>query len=387
MSETPLGGTVEPGFELVRDAFAANFDKGLEVGASCCAYYRGRQVVDLWGGVTTPGGTEPFTGETLELVWSATKGITTIAAHILAQEGKLDFNAPVVEYWPEFAAEGKDRIPVRWLFCHKAGLAALDRPFGLDDVLDWTRMRDALAAQRPLWEPGSAHGYHTYTFGWLAGEIIRRVSGGTVGEFVAERIAKPLGAEFWIGLPRSENERVAPVIPSGPPAPSPEAERLIARLADPSSLSFRSFAQIPPAAFNEYPWRAAEVPAGNGICTARALARIYAACIGPVDGVTLLDPPTVERATVTQAEGEDLILAYPTQYGTGFQLTHPFRPLGGDGSFGHYGSGGSVGFAHKDLGFSFGYVMNQMRPVPERDPRTWSLIESLLSCVGSPTLQ
>lgn len=382
-----IGGSVEPGFELVRDAFATNFEKGLEVGAACCVYFRGRQVVDLWGGVTSPGGAEPFTGETLELVWSATKGITTIAAHILAQESRLDFDAPVVEYWPEFAQQGKERIPVRWLFCHKAGLAALDRPFGLEDVTDWNRMRDALAAQKPLWEPGTQHGYHTFTFGSLAGEIIRRITGGTVGEFVAERITKPLGAEFWIGLPRSENDRVAPVIPAGPPEPTPEALRLVARMSDRNSISFRSFAQIAPAAYNEYPWRAAEVPAGNGIATARALARIYAACIGPVDGVTLLDPGTVERATVTQAHGDDLVLTFETRYGTGFQLPYPFRPMAGEGSFGHYGSGGAVGFANSKLGFSFGYVMNQMRPVPERDPRTASLVDAVVSCVGSPTLQ
>lgn len=387
MDESLIGGSVEPGFELVRDAFAANFDDHGEIGASCCAYLRGRCVVDLWGGVTTPGGSDPYTADTLQLIFSATKGITTIAAHMLAQEGRLDFDAPVVEYWPEFGQQGKERIPVRWLFCHKAGLAALDRLFGLEDIVDWERMVGLLEAQRPLWEPGSTHGYHTYTWGWLAGEVIRRITGRGVGEFVAERIARPLGAELWIGLPKSQNERVAPVFPPGPPAPGPAAERMIARMMDTSSITFRSFAQVPPDVFNEYRFRGAEIPSGSGICNARALARIYAACIGSVDGVTLLDPATVERATVTQASGEDLVLTYDAQYGTGFQLTHPLRPMAGEGSFGHYGSGGSLGFAHKGLGFSLGYVMNQMRPVPEVDPRTSNLVEALVSCVGSPTLQ
>lgn len=376
-----MGGSVEPGFESVREAFAANFERHGEVGAACCVYLDGRPVVDLWGGVTTPGGSEPYTGDTLEMVWSTTKGVTAIAAHMLAQEGRLDFDAPVVEYWPEFGQQGKERMPVRWLFCHKAGLAALDRQFGLADVIDWNRMVDALAAQRPLWEPGKAHGYHTFTYGWLAGEVIRRVTRGTVGEFVTERITRPLGAEFWIGLPRSENDRVAPVIAAGPPQPTPAAQRLVAQMADTSSISFRSFAAVSLEDFNSYPFRAAEIPAGNGVGTARALARIYAACIGEVDGVRLLEPGTVERATGTQAHGEDLVLTFETRYGTGFQLPYPFRPMAGEGSFGHYGSGGSVGFASTKDNFSFGYVMNQMRPVPEADPRTGALVEAVVRSI------
>ncbi len=381
MIGVPSQGYVAAGFEGVREAFDANFERYGEVGAACCVYLHGRPVVDLSGGVTAAGGNDPYTADTLQLVFSATKGITAIAAHLLAQEGRLDFDAPVGEYWPEFAPHGKDRMPVRWLFCHKAGLAALDRPFGLDDVLDWDRMTSALAAQRPLWEPGSTHGYHTYTYGWLAGEIVRRVAGCRVGEFVAERITRPLRAELWIGLPEAENPRVAGILPAGPPAPSPVAERLVARMMDPTSITFRSFAQIPPAAFDGHAFRAADIPSGNAICNARALARIYAACIGEVDGVRLLDPETVEKATSTQARGEDLVVLYETHYGTGFQLTHPFRPMAGEGSFGHYGSGGSVGFAHKELGFSFGYVMNQMRPVPEADPRTGALIEAVVAAL------
>ncbi|HXJ49081.1 MAG TPA: serine hydrolase domain-containing protein, partial [Candidatus Acidoferrum sp.] len=177
MIQAKVGGSVAAGFEPVQEAFAANFDRRGEVGAACCVYLRGKQIVDLWGGVTAPGGSEPYTADTLQMVWSTTKGVVAIAAHMLAQEGKLDFDAPVVEYWPEFAAEGKADIPVRWLFCHKSGLAAIDRPLGLADLIAWTPCVDALAAQRPYWEPGTAHGYHTWTYGWLAGEVIRRVAG------------------------------------------------------------------------------------------------------------------------------------------------------------------------------------------------------------------
>ena len=378
-----MGGTVEPRFEGVREAFAENFEKHGEVGAAVCAYVDGRRVVDLWGGVKTPGSTEPYTADTPQLVFSTTKGIAAIAAHMLAQEGRLDFDAPVTRYWPEFGAAGKEGMPARWLFSHKAGLAALDRPIVLDDVVRWTPAVDALAAQAPLWQPGSAHGYHTYTFGWLTGEVIRRITRDTVGRFVAERIAGPLGAELWIGLPERENARVAPIVPPAPPPPGTEIDPdkldpLTRRMLDPTSITFRSFAMIPPAEFNGYAFRSSEQPAGTGIGTARALARIYAACIGRLDGVRLLEAGTVAQATATQARGDDLVLTYETHYGTGFQLPFPFRPMAGEGSFGHYGSGGSVGFANPRLGVAFGYVMNRMGPVWGVDPRTAALVEALL---------
>jgi len=383
MIQAQVGGSVAAGFEPVQKAFAANFEQHGEIGAACCVHLHGKRIVDLWGGVTAPGGSDVYTADTLQMVWSTTKGVVAMAAHILAQEGKLDFDAPVTDYWPEFAAEGKDGIPVRWLFCHKSGLAAVDRPLGLANVVAWTPCVDALAAQRPYWEPGTAHGYHTWTYGWLAGEVIRRVAGKSVGAFVAERIAKPLQAEFWIGLPEAMDARVAPVIPPAPAAPGAAPDPWAARLADPNSLAHKSWANpaVPPTAFNDHQFWRAEVPAGNGIGTARALARLYAACLGEVDGVRLLELKTLEQATNQQACGEDLVQGYDTRFGTGFQLSFPFRPMAGEGSFGHYGSGGSVGFAHQELGISFGYTMNQMRPVYGKDPRTTGLVEALLTCL------
>jgi CubicO group peptidase (beta-lactamase class C family) len=377
MIEARVQGSVEPGLEPVREAFAENFERHGEVGAACCVYRDGRRVVDLWGGVTEPGRDEPYTADTRQLVFSAGKGITAIAGHILAEEGRLDFDAPVVRYWPEFGAQGKDGIPVRWLFTHQAGLPVLDRPIVLDDILRWTPAVESLAAEKPVWEPGAAHGYHTYTYGWLAGEVIRRVTGDRVGRFVADRIAGPLGADFWMGLPESEMARLAPVVPGTPPAPGAELDPLTRRMLDRDSLSFRSFAMLAPADFNGRPLLASEQPA-MGIGTARALARIYAACIGEVDGVRLLRPETLAAATATQARGEDLTLVYETHYGTGFQLPFPFRPMAGDGSFGHYGSGGSVGFANPRLGIAFGYVMNRMGPVWGADPRSKALVDALL---------
>jgi CubicO group peptidase (beta-lactamase class C family) len=381
MIEAPVHGHVEAGFEPVQQAFAENFERHGEAGAACCIYAAGRVVVDLWGGVTTLGGTEPYTADTLQMVASSTKGVVAIAAHILAQEGKLDFDLPVTHYWPEFAAEGKSKIPVRWLFSHRAGLAAIDRPLTLEQVYAWDQVIEALEAQPPLWKPGWTHGYHVGTYGWLAGEVIRRVTGMSVGLFVSERITAPLGAELWIGLPQSLNQRVAPLIPPALAAGPPDV--FTARLMDPTTLLHRAFVNpmLLPQTLNEPAFWAAEIPAANGIGTARALSRIYAACIGEVDGVRLLRPDTLQRAIEVQSAGDDLVLGYETRYATGFQLSFPFRPMAGDGSFGHYGMGGSVGFAHPELGFSFAYVMNQMLPSGGIDPRPAALVEALMRCL------
>src|SRR5437764_12952584 len=291
--QTHVNGTVGKGFERVRDTFAANFEEHGEVGAACCAYLHGRPVVDLWGGAKTADG-RPYTADTLQMVASTTKGMVAIAAHLLAHEGKLDFDAPVTRYWPEFGQAGKGEMPVRWLFSHRAGLAAVDRPLSLQDVYGWEPVVDALAAQEPLWEPNTAHGSHVGTYGWLAAEVIRRISGHSVGAFVRERIAKPLGVDIFIGLPPALNARVAPLIPAPPPSAPPDI--FLARLLDPKSLLHRAFANpmMMPGTFNEPAFWAAEVPAANGMATAPSLARLYAATIGEVDGKRLLEPDTLK---------------------------------------------------------------------------------------------
>jgi CubicO group peptidase (beta-lactamase class C family) len=384
MIEAQVWGTVEAGFEPVRDVFDANFAHHAEVGAAFCVHRHGRIVVDLWGGLKTPGSSDRYTADTLQMVMSTTKGVVAIAAHILAEEGRLDLDAPVVDYWPEFAAEGKQTIPVRWLFSHRAGLAAIDTPLTIEDVYAWHPVVAALAAQKPNWEPGTAHGYHAATYGWLAGEVIRRVAGMSVGKFVAERLARPLGLDLWIGLPDVLNARVATQISAPPPAAGTPLDPFTARLADPTTLMHRAFTN-PSGMFavaNTPAFRAAEVPAINGIATARSLSRLYAACIGEVDGVRLLKPETVERGMRTEAHGEDLVVGYETRYATGFQLSFPSRPMAGEGSFGHYGMGGSMAFAHPALGLSFGYVMNQMLSPSGPDPRSTPLIHAVLRCAG-----
>lgn len=375
MIETKVHGNVDARFKPVREAFAENFERLGDKGAACCVYLEGKSVVDVWGGTYAP--------DTLQMVMSCSKGVVAVAAHILAQEGRLDFDAPVVDYWPEFAAEGKQDLPVRWLFSHRAGLPAVDRPLTVDDVLGWDGVVAALAAQKPMWQPNTAHGYHVGTYGWLAGEVIRRVAGKSVGHVVAERITRPLGLELWIGLPEAEEAGVTPLLAAPPPPPGQGPDAFAARLLDPTSLLHKAFVNppLPFGSYNERAFHAAEIPAANCITNARSLARMYAACFGEVDGVRLLSQETLAGATAVQSAGEDMVLGYETRYATGFQLSFPFRPMAGEGSFGHYGMGGSVGFAQPEQGIAFAYVMNQMLPSGGVDPRTRSLVEALRACL------
>jgi CubicO group peptidase (beta-lactamase class C family) len=373
-------GFVAAGFEPVRVAFEENFARRGDVGAACAVYAEGRLVVDLWGGVMAAADGSPYTDRTLQMVASATKGAVAICALRLVERGLLDLDEPVATYWPEFAAEGKGRIPVRWLLTHQAGLPYVDQVVTVADMAAWTPVAGALAAQQPVWTPGHGHGYHALTYGWLVGEVIARISGTSPGAFFATEVVRPLGLDLYIGLPDSEISRVAPLIAARrSEAAVPDA--FTQRLIDPNSLAYKAFL-IPSGLFsiiNDPALWQAEVPAGNGIGTARALARMYAACLGEVDGVRLLQPDTLAAAIVEQAGGEDLVTGYQTRYGLGFQLPFPFRPMAGAGSFGHYGLGGSVGFASTDLNFSFGYTVNQMGAPTPSDPRSNALIGAVLA--------
>ncbi|NEC43445.1 serine hydrolase domain-containing protein [Streptomyces sp. SID8016] len=384
---TVINGEVAAGFEPVQEAFAANFARREDIGAAVCVYQDGRPVVDLWAGVADPDTGRPWERDTLQLVYSATKGVTATAAHLLAQRGALDLDAPVAEYWPEFAANGKVGIPVRWLLSHQAGLVALDEPVPLGEALAWHPMTAALAAQCPQWIPGTAHGYHGRTWGWLVGEVIRRVSGRTPGCFFAEEIARPLGLDFFIGLPAGERDRVSRMVYRKPdvdlttvPEESvPEDLRdLVAAWRDPNSLSNRAFAVTDPANidFDSPEVQAAELPSSNGIGTAHALARMYAALIGEVDGVRLLTPETLASATEEQASGQDRVMLAPSRFSTGYMLPTTTIPMTGPSAFGHTGRGGSLGFADPKHGIAFGYVMNHIIGGPD-DLRATTLAETV----------
>ncbi|HEY7073238.1 MAG TPA: serine hydrolase domain-containing protein [Acidimicrobiales bacterium] len=398
--EVEIGGTVAPGFEGVREAFARNFTDNGEVGAGFSLVHDGRTVVDLWGGVADATTGAPYTDDTLQLVFSTTKGATAICANLLAQRGELDVEAPVTEYWPEFGQAGKGDIPVRWLMGHRAGLPYVNAPIELDACLGWDPAVEALAAMEPLWEPGTAHGYHAVTYGWLVGEVVRRISGRSLGRFFADEVAGPLGLEFWIGLPDDQQSRVAPLTNRGPARDEGEgaqAEGLgdlisqIEQFLGPGSMlalalgGASSMPFIGNGVFNLPEVRAAEVPAANGVTNARSLARMYAAVVGPVDGVSdgpLLTSEQVKAAATTQTQGADRVLMFETTFGLGFMTSSDFSPYGSAASFGHAGAGGSVGFADPENGLGFGYVMNRTMTNLSGDPRSRGLVAAAYQAIG-----
>lgn len=318
------------------------------------------------------------------------------------QRGQLDVDAPVVRYWPDFAEPGTDKadIPVRWLLCHKAGLAAVDATLTLEEALAWEPMVHALEAQAPLWEPGTAHGYHATTFGWLVGEVVRRADPAhrSLGTFFAEEIAGPLGIDFFIGLPPEHEPRVARLVGSLVPDvhdADPEIRALVESFIGPDTMLGRalgapSFVWNEPDVWNSPAVYAAEVPAANGITDARSLSRFYAALVSdlPADGhrpgsERLLSAEQVEAARAPQTEGPDLVLSFDTRFGLGFMTASAFSPYGGAGSFGHAGAGGSVGFVDPDQGLAFGYVMNHMKMNLSGDPRTTALIRACYEATGA----
>ena len=383
-----INGTVAPGFKRVRDAFVANFEERGEVGAAFSLYHRGERVVDLWGGVADPATGQAWAESTLQSVASTTKGATAICALLLVERGQLDVDAPVARYWPEFAAAGKQDVPVRWLLTHQVGLPLFDHPLTVEEALTWDPAIAALAAQRPVWEPGTAHGYHAITYGWLVGEVVRRITGRSLGTFFAENVAGPLGLDFWIGLPASEHGRVAPMLGDEVEDVDidslPESMReVMAQFEDPDSLQSRaSNITTTPLPIDTPEFYAAEFPAANGITDARSLARMYASVIGRgIDGFRLLNDETIRRATIEQCVGSDRVILATTRFGLGFMLQSGPVDLGNEGAFGHGGAGGSLGFADPKADIGFGYVMNKMQPYLE-DPRPAALIAAVHESLG-----
>ncbi|MER6284414.1 serine hydrolase domain-containing protein [Streptomyces sviceus] len=380
-----VNGTVAEGFEPVRDAFARNFEALGDRGAAVAVYRDGRKVVDLWAGTKDVDGTEPWRHGTAQVVRSATKGVAAAVLLLLRQRGELDLDAPVAEYWPEFKARGKERVLVRHVLNHRAGLPVIDRPLTPEEALDPLRGPEAVAAQAPVWEPGTDHGYHALTYGWMLDELVRRVTGLGAGEWIAREIAGPLGAEFWLGLPAAEEAagrtgrvgRVEAPEPSGALRARPRRS-VTEAYQDPDSLTRRAFAAITPFPDqNEPAYRASALPATNGIATADGLARIYAALIGEVDGVRLFDPATVELARAEESAGPDRVLVVNTRFGLGYMLHGSASPFLGAGSFGHPGRGGSLGFADPETGVAFGYVTNGFRKTVTADPRAQALVRAV----------
>ncbi len=406
----PVAGYVAPGFEGVCDAFVANFaipldplnamilGPGLaESGSAVSIFHHGRKVVDLWGGFDRLSGPAPvpYPADALQLVFSTTKGITAIAANLLVQRGLLDLDAPVTHYWPEFGQNGKDVIPVRWLLCHRGGIPWTDEPMTFEEALVWDNVTASIERQVPAWKPGDQHGYHATTYGWLVGEVIRRVTGMSVGEFIDTEFRQPLGLDLWLGLPEAQHARVVPLeviaLPDDPMM-GPMVDQFIGPEVPLGRALFSpggAWREKMFESFNEPALWSAQIPAANGITDARSLAKLYAATVGAVtdpDGTVhdrVLSAETVAAAATPQTEGADhVLMGMELQYGLGFNLAGPMLTLGGPNSFGHYGAGGSVGFADPDVELGFAYVMNKMYLGFSGDPRSSSLIAAAYDAIG-----
>ena len=396
-------GTVAPGYETVRDAFARNFVEHGEVGAAVAIFVDGEPKVDLWGGLADPASARPWVEDTMVVVFSVTKGVTGALCGLLAEQGRLDPDSPVSRYWPEFGVRGKQSVTVRQVLSHTAGLPVIDADLTLGEIIEGGSVVEALAAQSPEWQPGSRHGYHGLTYGWLIAEIVRRATGQTVGELFAAEIADPLGLNFFIGLPPEYEHRVAPLIDPAAVDPhvidaaiaaieDPDKQAmvrdLVAAMGDPSSLMYRMATcngVLPtPAAelWNRRDLHAAEQPAANGIGDARSVARLYAGCVGEVDGSRILSEPTLLDFTREQASGTDAVMPFRTRFGTGFTLPSPSLQLLSDASFGQLGASGSLGFGDAGHRVGFGYVTNLIGGAPEGDPRPAGLVGALRECLA-----
>jgi CubicO group peptidase (beta-lactamase class C family) len=377
-----ISGTCAPGYEPVRDAFAENFAERGEIGASVAVIVAGTQVVNLWAGWADSARTRPWQAGTLTNVWSSTKPMTSLCAHILMDRGELDPDAPVARYWPEFGAVGKQDIPVRWIMSHRAGLAGLAVPVSAADLYDPEKITGLLAAQEPLWEPGTATGYHALTFGYLVGEVVRRITGLSLGRFFAAEVAGPLGADFHIGLADADLGRCSDL-----EQPRLSDDEQAARLAafDNAHPAMRAAFANPPIVgpdANMPAWRQAEIPAANGHGTALALATVLNAA---ADGSgRLISEATMRVARTGHGRYKDLVLDVPREFGLGVQLSGPEHHFGPNpAAFGHDGSGGSTVCADPGRGVAMSYVMNGMQRHLTDDPRKVALLAALYEALGA----
>ncbi|MEZ5639491.1 MAG: serine hydrolase domain-containing protein [Burkholderiaceae bacterium] len=373
-------GTTAPRFAAVRDAFEQNLADGLEHGGAVAVWLDGQPVVDLWGGTRDLADRVPWQRDTLVNVWSVGKGVVALAVAMLVERGKLDYAAPVAQYWPEFAANGKQDITVDQVMSHQAGLDGLPVPVSEEQRQAWYPVIEVLQAMKPHWPPGSVCVYHPETYGYLAGELVRRVDGRSIGRFVAQEIAEPLAVSFFFGLPESQDHRVAQL------SASDEAYDWVrqgAASAYPHAYRNREFSATAP---NERGWRAAEMPAGNGHSDARSLAKIYGALAagGIVDGHQLIGRRALARAVAERFHGVDASSGAPTIFGAGFRIgAIGFGPHVGDGHFGHTGWGGSVAFADPARGLGFAYVTNRMLGFDHGvDPRRARLLDAVYAALA-----
>jgi CubicO group peptidase (beta-lactamase class C family) len=394
--EAIVGGVIEgnytPAFEGVYQAFRQNFDGLGEQGASVCISVGGETVVDLWGGVADPNTAAPWQSDTVAVVFSCTKAATALAAHLLADRGALDLDAPVAAVWPEFGAADKGGVTTRMLLDHTAGLPALRTPLKPDCLLDWDYMTDHLAAEAPFWEPGTRLGYHAITFGYLVGEVVRRASGQSLGTFFQQEISGPLGIDFWIGLPESQEHRVAPITPYrfNKNDQEPSFIRAARTKGSIANLFIFNHGDWMSKGVNTRAGHAAEIGAAGGITNGRGLCGIFGALLEP-GGVLGLSAKTLTGFSETSSATHlDATLQMPTRFGPGFMhaMDNRRRPGGGDSvilgsrAFGHVGAGGSLGFADPEAGLAFGYVMNRQGPGLLLNERGQRLVDAAYGALG-----
>ena len=381
----PILGFCDERFAAVREALANNFREHDELGGAVAVAIDGEFVVDIWAGWMEQDRSRPWQRDTLVDVFSVGKAMAALCVLVLVERGKLDLEAPVSRYWPEFGAGGKSDVVLRSLLAHRAGLPAIREALPPPAIYDWDRMAATLAKEEPWWTPGSAHGYHVNTFGFLVGEVVRRVSGESIGAFFRREVASRLEADFHFGLGVEHDRRTAEYLfpRASPETIAGEEDGMPADLDEDRRLLLSRAYLNPPGlsglgTVNTRAWRAAEIPSANGHATARAVARIYSAlaCGGTTGGVRLLEPETIEEAVAEASSGTDFVLGRPSRFGLGFQLTQPERPLGPNPrSFGHFGAGGSLGFADPDARLAFAYTLNRSGP-RWQNPRNRALIEA-----------
>jgi CubicO group peptidase (beta-lactamase class C family) len=379
--ETQIHGTCASGYEPVREAFAANFAERGEIGASVAVVAAGQPVVELWAGWADPDRRQVWQQDTLTNVWSTTKAMTSLCAHILMDRGELDPDAPVTRYWPEFAAGGKGEMPVRQIMCHQSGLTGLSVPVTVQDYYDWDKMTALLAAQEPLFPPGSTSGYQPVTFGYLVGELIWRITGQSIGVFFGSEIAGPLGADFHIGLPESELSRCSELLGV---RPSEDEQAALAQgyaNAAPAAISALLNPMLTGDEANDDDWRMAEIPAANGHGTALALATVFGTLADGSERV--ISAKMLQAARTSQGRHTDLVLGFPIEFGLGFGLSGPEGHFGANpAAFGHDGFGGSAVGADPEAGVAFAYVMNRMGMNLVDDPRKMAVVSAVQQSAG-----
>lgn len=379
--QVDVQGEVKPGFEPVKAAFA-DLWQDIEVGASLSVFHQGTRVVDLWGGYRNREMTDPWERDTLVNVYSTTKGPASLAVAILHDEGKLDYEEKVAYYWPEFGAEGKQDVTVAQLLSHQAGLCGVETRLTVEDLYDWDKMCNLLAAQKPLWPPGEGAGYHAITWGYFPGELIRRITGMSLGQYFHEKVASPLNADFFIGLPDSEMDRVATMIGPNHARVQPEAP------PDTTMPEFYPIALLNPSIgpykhASSYDWRKAEIAAANGQANARGIATVYGALAmgGELDDTRIVSQKALDAATRLEVDDQiDLVTGRVMRRARGFMLNTEEAYGPNPDAFGHAGAGGSLGFADPQTGTGFGYAMNQMQSDVSATPRSKILVDALYSC-------